>query len=85
MSSEEHLDQDTGELPECEVVLAYARSATVLSVPRSPTPDRLAGRYSRGLSAITKQLKELADHAAAKKRSAGRGGPPKMLNSKNTG
>jgi hypothetical protein len=61
MSSEKHLEEDTGELSESEALLNYARSTTVLPKPRSPTLDRLAKHYPEDLSAITKRLKELAD------------------------
>jgi hypothetical protein len=67
MSSEKHLDGDTRELSELEVLLTYARSATVISEPRSPTPDTLAGHCPGGLSTITKRLKELADQESAYK------------------
>lgn len=56
MSSEKHLEGDTGELSESE-----ARSTIVLPEPRSTTLDRLAGHCQGDLSAITKRLKELAD------------------------
>ena len=67
MSSEKHLEGDTGELSESEALLGYARSTTVLPEPRSPTLDRLAGHCPRDLSAITKRLKELADQNGAYK------------------
>jgi hypothetical protein len=56
MSSEKHLDGDTRELSEFEVLLTYARSATVISEPRSPTPDTLAGHRPGGLSCETATL-----------------------------
>jgi len=65
MSSEKHLEGDTGELSESEALLGYARSTTVLPEPRSPTLDRLAGHCPEDLSAITKRLKELADQKGA--------------------
>jgi hypothetical protein len=61
MSSEKHLEEDTGELSESEALLGYAPSTTVLPEPRSPTLDRLAGHCRGDLSAITKRLKELAN------------------------
>ena len=67
MSSEKHLEGDTGELSESEALLGYARSTTVLPEPRSPTLDRLAGHCLGDLSAITKRLKELADQKGAYK------------------
>ena len=67
MSSEKDLDRDTRELSEFEVLLIYARSATVISEPQSPTPDTLAGHYPGVLSTITKRLKELADQESAYK------------------
>jgi len=67
MSSEKHLEGDTRELLEFEALLDYARFTTVLSEPRSPTLDRLAGHCPVDLSAITKQLKELADQKGAYK------------------
>jgi hypothetical protein len=67
MSSEKHLDGDTRELSEFEVLLTYARSATVISEPRSLTLDTLAGYCLEGLSTITKRLKELADQESTYK------------------
>jgi len=67
MSSEKHLDGDTRELSEFEVRLTYARSTTVISEPRSPTPDTLAGHCPGGLSTIIKRLEELADQENAHK------------------
>jgi hypothetical protein len=67
MSSEKHLEGDTGELSESEALLGCARSTTVLPEPRSPTLDRLAGHCPGDLSAITKRLKELADQKGAYK------------------
>ena len=60
MSSEKHLEGDTGELSESE-----ARSTTVLPEPRSTTLDRLAGHCQGDLSDITKRLTELADQKSA--------------------
>jgi hypothetical protein len=65
VSSEKHLDRDTRELSEFEVLLTYVRSTTAISEPRSPTPDRLAGHCPGVLSTITKRLKELADQESA--------------------
>ena len=57
----------TGTLGSFEVLLTYFRSATAISEPRSPTPDRLAGHCPGVLSTITKRLKELADQESAYK------------------
>ena len=67
MSNEKHLHGDTGELSKFEVLLTYARSATLISELSNLTPDRLSRHCSGGLSAITKQLEELVDQESAYK------------------
>src|SRR5256885_16593729 len=67
MSSEKHLDGDPRELSEFEVLLTYARSATVISELRSPTPDTLAGHCGHHPS-CTRKVGCLPPCSAAKDR-----------------
>jgi hypothetical protein len=61
MSSREPTCGDTTELSDFEVLLTRAPSATVMSEPRSSSPDRLTRPISGDLGPIGKGLEELAN------------------------
>jgi hypothetical protein len=60
MSNDTHFHGDRESLSDFEVLLATARSNTVMTQPPIPTPGRLPRHLLESSNAITERIKELA-------------------------